>query len=73
MEQCNSVTVVTSKEALAELINTNFAKGVTTFTIRYEPANGSVQMPYANYAYSYTYPEYYNNDKCALITIQPQQ
>ncbi|MBQ2744102.1 MAG: hypothetical protein IJF37_00590 [Lachnospiraceae bacterium] len=68
----NSIPIVTSKEALAELVNKNFAAGTTTFDVRFEPASGVIDFAGANYAYRFSYyPSYYNNEKCVLLTIVP--
>ena len=67
----NSIPIVTSKEALAELVNKNFAAGTTTFDVRFEPASGVIDFAGANYKYTFSDYSYYNNEKCVLLTIVP--
>ncbi len=66
----SSIPLVTSKEALADLINTNYAAGTTTFDVRFEPANGVIEFAPSQYAFSY-YSLYYNNNKSVLLSIVP--
>lgn len=72
ISEWNSIPLVTTKEALADLINANYAAGKKTFDVRFEPADGVIQFAPSQYSFKYS-PTYYNNGKSVLLEIIPAE
>ncbi|MBQ8625561.1 MAG: hypothetical protein IJ419_05330, partial [Agathobacter sp.] len=66
--QWNSIPVVTNVDEFTALLDQKGDAGVTTYTVRYEAANGEPQIAASKYGCSVSY-QTYNSGKSWLITV----
>ena len=68
LSEFNKIAVGTSASEITSLIDSAFDSGATTFTVRYEPADGNMTVYSKKYAFRYS-SSTYNNGKSMLMMV----
>ena len=68
LSEFNKIAVGTSASEITSLIDSAFDSGATTFTVRYEPADGNMSVYSKKYAFRYS-SSTYNNGKSMLMMV----